>query len=289
MSDESTRELDAAALDLFARKGYEGGPSIPQAGPANAVKVRRVMQLTRDLCARPFAELRILDLGCGEGVYAIEAALGGADVLALDARRERMDEGARVAARHGLRNLRFVQQDVRDATRETLGTFDVVYLLGLLYHLDAPEVFALLANVQDICTQVLVIDTLISLAAEAEVEWRGEVYQGRRHREHEDDDDAGVRRSRLLRSIDNTFAFRFTRGSLLRAVHAAGFMSVLECHVPFEPGKGDDRITVVALKGAPVRLAAYPWVNGLTEREIARALLPDEGMSPRPVARCGDV
>ena len=88
------------------------------------------MQLTRDLAGRPFETLRILDLGCGEGVYAIEAALRGAEVLALDARTQRMALGAACAARHDVRRVRFVQEDVRRVTRATHGTFDVVYLLG---------------------------------------------------------------------------------------------------------------------------------------------------------------
>lgn len=277
MRPESKSDLDAAALDLFANKGREGGPGIPQAGPANAVKVRRVMQLTRDLGARPFSDLRILDLGCGEGVYAIEAGLRGADVLALDARRERMDEGARIAARHGLGNVRFVQQDVRHATREGIGAFDVVFLLGLLYHLDTPDVFSVLANVEDLCTQMLVVDTLISLTPETQVEWRGEVFRGQRCREHDDADSADVRRGKVLRSIDNAFAFRFTRESLLRALHCAGFSSILECHVPFEPRKAEDRITVVAMKGTSVRLSTYPWVNGLSESAIAQVLRSGDG------------
>jgi SAM-dependent methyltransferase len=288
MMPESTRRLDAAALALFAGKGREGGQDVPQSGPANAVKVRRVMQLTQDIGARAFAELRILDLGCGEGVYAIEAGLRGADVLALDARTGRMDEGARVAARHGLHNVRFVQQDVREATREALGTFDVVYLLGLLYHFDAPDVFAVLANVAELCARLLVVDTLISLAPAIEVSWRGEVYHGARWREHDDADSADVRRDRVLRSIDNTFSFRFTRASLLQALHAAGFASVLECHVPSEPGKAGDRITLAAVKGAPVRLSTYPWVNGLDDATIAQALAQD-GAPPQPGAgRAGD-
>ena len=73
MRDEAPRALDADALLLFAQKGLEAGPGAPQIGIANAVKVRRVMQLTRDLAGQPFDTLRILDLGCGEGVYAIEA------------------------------------------------------------------------------------------------------------------------------------------------------------------------------------------------------------------------
>ncbi len=288
MTPASTRRLDAAALALFAAKGREGGPDVAQSGPANAVKVRRVMQLTQDLGARPFADLRILDLGCGEGVYAIEAGLRGADVLALDARAARMDEGARVAARHGLGNVRFVRQDVREATREALGTFDVVYLLGLLYHLDAPDVFAVLANVADLCARLLVVDTLISLAPATELVWRGEVYHGARWREHDDADSADVRRGRVLRSIDNPFSFRFTRASLLQALHAAGFASVLECHAPFEPGKAEDRITLAAVKGPPVRLSTYPWVNDLDDAAVARALALDGAALPPGADRAGE-
>jgi len=272
VTEEAVSRLDPEALDLFANKGREGGPHVPQAGPANGLKVRRIMQITRDFARRPLAGLRLVDLGCGEGVYAIEAGLRGAEVLALDARTQRMETGAAVAARHGLANVRFVQGDVRRANRETVGTFDVVYLLGLLYHLDAPDVFSVLENVYGLCAGLLVVDTLVSLTAEAQAEWRGRRYEGRRCREHDDADAPEVRRSRVLKSIDNTFSFRFTRSSLLRVLHAVGFTSVYECHVPFEPDKAEDRITLVALKGVPVLLSTYPWVNEKSEAEIEQAL-----------------
>ena len=268
MDDESPRALDAEALALFARKGREGGPGIPQAGLANGVKVRRIMQLTRDLGPRPFGELRILDLGCGEGVYAIEAGLRGAEVVAVDARSQRMDEGRACAERHGLAKVSFLQQDVRRLTRERVGRFDVVYCLGLLYHLDETELLPVLENVYDLCRHLLLIDTLISLAAPDAFEWRGAQYRGERCREHEDADPPEVRRGRLLRSIDSTFAFRLSRESLFAALHRVGFTSVYECQVPFEPGKAPDRITLAACKGSPVRLSTYPWVNDRTEAEI---------------------
>lgn len=272
MSEECVRELDAAALALFARKGWEAGPGAPQTGPANAVKVRRVMQVTRDLSLQAFDTLRILDLGCGEGVYAIEAGLRDADVVALDARTERMDLGVACAARHGITNVRFVQEDVRRVTRQAYGEFDVVYALGLLYHLDAPDVFSVLENIYELCTRMVVVDTIMSLTGESGVEWRGRVYRGQRCREHGDDDSNEVRRSRVLRSIDNTFSFRLTRESLVRALQDVGFTSVFECHVPLEPGKAKDRITVVAVKGVPVLLSTYPWINHRSEGEIEERL-----------------
>jgi SAM-dependent methyltransferase len=263
---EEPRPLDAEAFALFARKGREGGPDVPQSGEANGVKVRRVMQLVADLARRPFRDLRILDLGCGEGVYAIEAALAGAQVTALDARTERMSEGAAVAARHGLTNVRFQQEDVRNVSRATHGEFDVVLLLGLLYHLDAPA--PVLRTLHGLCAGLLVVDTLVAPDADAELDG----YRGRWHREHGDDDPPEARRSRVLKSIDNAMSFRLTRESLVRALRDVGFTTVLECHAPLEPGKAEDRITLAAVKGEGVHLATYPWVNGRSEDEIARRL-----------------
>jgi SAM-dependent methyltransferase len=273
---EPARELDPDALELFARKGLEGEGEVPQAGEANAVKVRRVMQITEDLLPGGLDDSRVLDLGCGEGVYAIEAALRGARVLALDARAERMEGGAAIAARHGLDKVEFRLEDVRGVSRATHGEFDVVYLLGLLYHLDATEALELLEAVHELCANLLVIDTLVSLAPDAEVERNGASYEGERRREHGDDDPPAVRRARLLRSIDSPAAFVFTHASLVRALRDVGFSSVFQCHAPPEPGKAADRMTLVAVKGRRVAISSYPWVNELSEAEIARRLLAPE-------------
>ncbi|MBP7149801.1 MAG: class I SAM-dependent methyltransferase [Acidobacteria bacterium] len=270
--EERIVPLDEQALRLFADKGKEGGPGVPQAGDANAVKVRRVLQVTRDLSARPPEQLRVLDAGCGEGVYAIEIGLRRAHVVAFDARSERMSRGAECAERHGLSNVTFQLADIREVTAETHGSFDVVLLLGILYHLDVPDVFRVLENAHGMCGEILVVDTFVSAGGGELVEHRGERYEGQRVREHGDDDPPEVRRARLLRSIDNTFSFRFTRESLARLLGDVGFTSVFECLAPREPLKPADRVTLVALRGAPVQLSSYPWINGLSERQIEHYL-----------------
>jgi len=269
---EVVRPLDGEALALFAAKGRIAGSVVPQSGEANAAKVRRVIQLARDLSALPFERLRVLDLGCGEGVYAIEAGLRGADVTAVDARTERMSLGAACAARHGLSNVRFVQEDVRRVTPESMGRFDVVLCLGLLYHLDAPQVLPFLERVHDLCARVLVLETVVASGGGLAIEHAGRTYEGERVREHDDDASAEVRRSRVLKSIDNTFSARLTKPSLVRALHDVGFSSVLECLAPPEPLKPGDRTTIAALRGERVRLSTYPWVNDRSEEEIARRL-----------------
>ena len=129
MATEAVHPLDPEALQLFAAKGTQGGLGTPQVGNANGLKVRRVIQITSDLAKVPFERLRIVDLACGEGVYSIEAALRGADVLAVDARTERMDEGARTARRLGLSNLTFEQNDIREVSFQSHGKFDVIFFL----------------------------------------------------------------------------------------------------------------------------------------------------------------
>jgi len=266
--EERVQPLDDEARRLFAEKGKQGGPDVPQAGEANAVKVRRVLQVIKDLASRPTAAFRILDAGCGEGVYAIESGLRGAKVVALDARDQRMSEGTACAARHGLDNVNFELGDLRAVSVETHGEFEVILLLGILYHLDVPDVFTVLETMHRMCRELMVIDTFVSTLGAELVQHRGNAYRGERVREHADDDPEEVRRARLLRSIDNTFSFRFTRDSLARLLRDVGFTSVFECLVPLEPGKPADRVTLVAHRGSPVLLSTYPWINGLPEAQI---------------------
>ena len=130
------------------------------------VKARRVLQVVHDLARRPVPELRILDLACGIGIYAIEAALHGATVKAIDARTERMSAGIEWAERLGLEQLSFEQQDVRAFGPETWGRFDVVLVLGILYHLDHRDVFGVLRSVHEVTDHLAIIDTHVALAAE---------------------------------------------------------------------------------------------------------------------------
>jgi SAM-dependent methyltransferase len=270
MSSEKVYVLAQDTIDLFASKGG----CTPEIANRNGVKVRRVMQLIRDFSKKPFDQLQILDLACGEGVYSIEAALRGAEVKALDARTERMKEGAKVAEQLGLKNLSFEQADVRNVTLDSHGSKDVVLFLGILYHLDQRDIFPVLGNIYEICNQLLVIDTHIALDGKIKIEYEGRRYEGYQYREHADDDSEEVRKSRLMASLDNPVSFWFTKESLFRLLNDVGFTSVCECNVPLEPFKPVDRITIIASKGERVQVSSYPWVNDKTEDELAQLLAP---------------
>ena len=80
----------------------------------------------------------VLDLGCNEGWFAHRALdWGAARVVGLDVREANVRRARLIAAHFGLEDqLRFEHMDVFAA--DTLGTFDVVLVLGLIYHLENP-------------------------------------------------------------------------------------------------------------------------------------------------------
>ncbi len=262
--------MDQDAINFFALKGLQGDK--PDLYNANALTVRRVMQIIRDFSKKPFNQLKILDLACGEGVYAIEAALRGATVKALDARTERMDKGVEIVKRLNLSNIEFQQLDVRNVNIHSHGEIDIILFLGILYHLDQKDIFPVFKNLYEMCQQFVVIDTHIAMQGAVTMEYNNKSYKGKQWREHSSGDSEELRRKRLQSSIDNTFSFWFTKKALFESLHDVGFTSVCECNVPLDPFKSVDRITVIAYKGEPIQLSSYPWINNKTEDEIRNLL-----------------
>lgn len=254
--------FDKDALKLFEDKGI-----------SNSEKVRRIIQLAQDLASKPFSELSVLDLGCGEGVYTLEAGIRGAKATGLDGRDNRLKFGREVAKRHQLDNVRFIVDDVRNVTTEKYGTFDVVFLLGLLYHVDEPEIFTILKNIYEVCDDVLIIDTTIALSTPISVKYNGKEYFGLKYGEHEEgDNDELTINKRVMASIGNNESFLPTKKSLVQYLNELGFTSILEAYSPLESKKTEGRITLVAMKGKKEVIASYPWMNSMTEDEIAQKI-----------------
>src|SRR5688572_24247715 len=81
-------------------------------------------QLVADLGVAP--DMKVLDLGCGDGTTALPAARLGADVLGVDIASNLVEAGNQRAQAEGLDNCRFQQGDASNL--EALGddSFDLV-------------------------------------------------------------------------------------------------------------------------------------------------------------------
>jgi SAM-dependent methyltransferase len=156
----------------------------------------------------PGAGRTLLDLGAGPCTFARIARDLGWNVTAVDARTERVPDAETIAG------IRFIQGDVRafDVTG-----YDVVCILGLLYHLDLPDQMDLLRRVN---RSPVILDTqyhdparLHGLGAwESAVVARGG-YRGVLYPE----------KDTLFAGWGNATSFWPTEESLLRMIEDAGY------------------------------------------------------------------
>ena len=225
------------------------------------IKLRRVIQIVSDIAGKPLSHLRVLDLACLEGLYTIELAKHGAEVVAIEGRKANIEKARFSKEILSLSNVALFQDDVRNLNAGTYGHFDVVLCLGILYHLDVSDVFSFLENVFQVCKGFVVIDTHVSLSGRESCIYRKKEYWGHEHIEHKADSSPQEREKSLWASLDNPTSFWFTRPSLLNLLSNIGFSSVYECHIPEEPQKPCHRSTLVAIKGQREKLISAPLMN----------------------------
>ena len=81
---------------------------------------------------------KVLDIGCNAGFYSLELAKRGADVLAIDLDQHYLRQAKWAAKEFGLDDkIRFEQMQVYDLAH-TEEQFDLVWFMGVFYHLRYP-------------------------------------------------------------------------------------------------------------------------------------------------------
>lgn len=213
-------------------------------------KLRRVVQLAADTAApASLDQLRVIDLACEGGVYGIELARRGAAVLGVEGRAVHVERARFAAQELGLDNYEVEQADVRAVRLENHGQFDVVLCLGILYHLDCPDLFEFVHELGRICRGFMILDTQVSLTPRERREHGGNEYHGSMYPEHSPGASEAERIGKLRASLDNSGSFWLTHSSLYNLLADAGFTSVLETRFPRPAERHADRVTLVAHKG----------------------------------------
>lgn len=95
--------------------------------------------------ALPFLKSKILDLGCGLGNLAIEAARRGCTVLALDASKTAIERIHNVAAAE---NLTIKAELVDLSTYKISENYDVIVSIGLLMFMEKSKAYEMLKNIK---------------------------------------------------------------------------------------------------------------------------------------------
>ena len=173
--------------------------------------------------------LRIVDLGCLEGGYAVEFARMGFQSLGIDVRESNIEACRYVQAHTNLPNLDFVQDDAWNI--EQHGVFDAVFCCGIFYHFDRPKQY--LELLSKVTKKLLILQTHFAtdqpnpkygLSDISE----NEGIQGRWYPEFSSEDDFKEREKHRWSSWDNRNSFWPKREYLLQLMQNAGFDLVME-------------------------------------------------------------
>ncbi|MBD1938820.1 class I SAM-dependent methyltransferase [Microcoleus sp. FACHB-68] len=247
------------------------------------VKLRRIVQMVADISGKSFENLRILDLACLEGLYGMELALQGANVVAIEGREANVEKARFAKDVLSVNNIEIIQDDVRNLSLEKYGKFDIVLCIGILYHLDVPDVFEFLEKISEVCQSFAIIDTQVSMVTETSALYKEKEYWGRLYTEHDPNTTVEERVKVLWSSLDNLNSFWFTRPSLYNFLSQIGFTSIYECHNPpvkkyemMRLKKETDRSTFLAIKGKKVSLFSSQVMNDLPQEDWENSLKPEE-------------
>lgn len=164
MKDPAMASPLAAELERFGKWMYEFDLGEGVKTPVYAESILRVHKVRESMIFGMLDGMRfdyrgssVLDIGCNEGYFLFEAMRRGCPTgLGLDARPENLAKAAFVRDRLGLTGARLQQADAL-ATDFGEASHDLVFLLGLIYHVEDP--IGLVRRAARAARQVLFVET----------------------------------------------------------------------------------------------------------------------------------
>ena len=120
---------------------------------AREINLARLEHL--ESCNLPLEKKRVLDVGCGIGHLAQFFVLKDCEIVCLDGRPENVEKLRRYSP-----EIRTEVIDVETGSFSELGTFDIVFCYGLLYHLENP--LHVLKRLAEVCKEMILIETMVT-------------------------------------------------------------------------------------------------------------------------------
>eukprot|EP01037_Dinobryon_pediforme_P012773 gene12773-12870_t len=130
---------------------FEIAPGVFTPGSYDPGFLFEKMQLPEDMSG-----MRVLDVGVSDGYFSLQMARRGADVTAIDY-RAKTDHGYHVMEALNPCQIDYHVMNVYDLSRETMGSFDIVVFLGVLYHL--PDMMRALNAIRQCCTGTIYVES----------------------------------------------------------------------------------------------------------------------------------
>lgn len=114
-----------------------------------------------DLVGGSLQSRSVLEIGCNAGFWTIQCRrAGAASVLGVDTSEKNVAQAGFIRDVIGLEGIEYRLGNAYSVSRATLGEFDLVLFLGLLYHIDKP--IEALERLYDVTKRWAVVDTTLA-------------------------------------------------------------------------------------------------------------------------------
>jgi tRNA (mo5U34)-methyltransferase len=135
---------------------YDGGAL----DAIHATRLAMMQSVLRTEFGESITQATAIDIACHQGYFSAQLAqMGVRDVLAVDARAEHVADANLIRDALALGNLRVQQSDVHALAPGKIGRFDIVLMLGLIYHLENPV--GALRVAQALTNRICLVETQI--------------------------------------------------------------------------------------------------------------------------------
>lgn len=146
-------------------------PYVPDyVAPVHPTRSEMMFAALNPLYDGRWGRVRCLDLACNQGYFSMLLARRGcSEVLGIEARQETVDEANLMRDCLGLDNARYVHGDVMALKGDEYEPFDVVLMLGLIYHLENPV--GALRIAKALTKSVLLVESQVGPDCNAKIDW----------------------------------------------------------------------------------------------------------------------
>jgi hypothetical protein len=157
--------------DFDLPNGFRTRSDLAEAvAPIHQTRLEMLFTVLDPIVQNRWADFSAIDVACHQGYFGINLARKGCRrVLAIDARADHVADARLMARGFGLDNIQVEQRDASTTSVGELGTFEIVVMFGLLYHVENP--IGLLRLARSLTRRVCVVETQVAPGGVTAIEW----------------------------------------------------------------------------------------------------------------------
>ena len=147
--------ISLVANHSYWHQSYEIFPGVMTNGCYSPKHIWEKMEIPEDLNG-----VRVLDIGANDGYFSMMLTLRGADVVAYDY-QSKLTNGFSIMEKVNKIEIKYIRDNINNIQDHSLGKFDIVLFLGVLYHL--PDPLQALHSIYNLCDNEMYLESIVCI------------------------------------------------------------------------------------------------------------------------------